>query len=72
MLGGSGLIKHKFMQTLFIILLLLIYFLPSILAFKNNKYNPWKVVLFNILLGWTVFGWIIALALAVKSPEDNL
>lgn len=38
-----------------------IYFLPTIWAYSNKKKNVTPVFLLNLLLGWTVLGWIIAL-----------
>lgn len=48
------------------ILVLLLYFVPSIVAgFRKNK-NTLAVFLLDLLLGWTVIGWIVALVWAVK------
>jgi len=45
----------------FLILLLgvFFYFLPSFVA--ANKKNSGAIFMANLLLGWTVFGWIICL-----------
>lgn len=49
------------------ILLLLIavglYFLPSIIGY--NKKNANAICMLNLLLGWTVLGWIVALIWAM-------
>jgi hypothetical protein len=39
----------------------IIYFIPTIIALKNNHYNKVGVILLNIFLGWTLLGWIGAL-----------
>jgi len=44
----------------------LFYFLPSILAFARNKRDTGAILVLNILLGWTVIGWVIALVWALK------
>lgn len=47
--------------------LVLLYFLPSILA--RNKQNFLGVFLVNFLLGWTVIGWVASLIWALAEPE---
>jgi len=44
----------------------LFYFLPTILAFARNKRETTAILVLNILLGWTVIGWVIALVWALK------
>ena len=46
----------------------LLYFLPSILG--RNKRNAGAILALNLLLGWTIAGWIVALiwALTVDAP----
>jgi Superinfection immunity protein len=44
-----------------------IYFLPTILAFARNKRDTAAILLLNLLLGWTMIGWVIALVWAVKT-----
>jgi predicted RNA-binding Zn-ribbon protein involved in translation (DUF1610 family) len=50
-----------------IILALLLYFVPSIVGW--NKENATSIKLLNLLLGWTVIGWIVALIWAATSPR---
>jgi len=44
-----------------------IYFLPSIIAAHKRKKNSTAIVVLNLMLGWTVLGWIIALVWAVTN-----
>ena len=37
------------------------YFLPTIVAAFRNHYDFGAIFLVNLLLGWTVLGWLIAL-----------
>lgn len=51
-----------------------VYLLPSILAFNRQVPNRWSVVVINVLLGWTLIGWAVALAMAVRdrpSPQTR-
>jgi len=45
---------------------LVFYFLPTILAFARDKRDATAILVLNILLGWTVIGWVIALVWALK------
>ncbi len=38
-----------------------LYVLPTIIAFKRQHRNKTAITLINILLGWSVIGWIAAL-----------
>ena len=51
--------------------LILLYLLPSMLALAGGKRRRWKIVALNILLGWTVIGWIVAMlkVWAYEAPE---
>jgi len=46
---------------------IVIYFLPSIVAWKTKGFNG--IAVLNIFLGWTILGWIAALIWAVQSPK---
>ena len=43
-----------------------VYLLPTIVASRRNLQATGKIAAINIFLGWTILGWIVALALAVK------
>jgi len=45
---------------------LLMYFLPTIIAVVRNKRDFGAIFVLNLLLGWSVIGWIIALVWALK------
>lgn len=49
------------------------YVLPTMLAWKRGSSRKWKVTLINVLLGWTVIGWIVAMALtfAYEPPPTD-
>jgi thiosulfate reductase cytochrome b subunit len=46
------------------------YFLPSMLGWKSDR--RWKVVAVNVLLGWTVIGWVAAMVMAIRPPTNEL
>ena len=41
--------------------LIAIYFLPTMLANSRNHHNAAPITIINILAGWTLLGWFIAL-----------
>lgn len=43
------------------------YWVPTIIAWIRRVPNKGSVTVINVFLGWTVIGWIVALAMAVRS-----
>ncbi|MET4207723.1 superinfection immunity protein [Bradyrhizobium sp. LA2.1] len=57
------------------VVLLAIYFLPTIVAIVRHHHQTGAILLTNLLLGWTLLGWIAALiwsATAVRKPEPQV
>lgn len=52
-----------------IIVLLVLYFLPTILAWARSAKGMDGVLIINLFLGWTFVGWVIALAWAAVSEK---
>ncbi len=50
-------------------LLLAAYFVPSIVAVVRKHNNTLPIVLVNLLLGWMLIGWLVAL---IWSTTDNV
>jgi len=50
---------------------LLLYFIPSIVAFSKNRHNKSAVLVLNIFLGWSFIGWIVALVWAVSNRNPQ-
>ncbi len=46
----------------------LFYFLPAIVSFAKKRPNRVSILLVNLALGWTVLGWLLALAWALSKP----
>lgn len=42
------------------------YMLPWAIAAVRGTRNAWSVFWINLLLGWTVVGWIIALVMSIR------
>lgn len=51
-----------------------VYFLPSLVASRRRHHQAMVVFILNLFLGWTLLGWVIALAIAastVKAAPDG-
>jgi TctA family transporter len=48
------------------------YFTPSMIARRRMKQEAARIFLFNLLLGWTVTGWLGVLSWATSSRETDL
>lgn len=54
------------------IIILAAYFLPAIIAIKDKHLQRGAITILNLLLGWTILGWVIALVWAcMKSSANN-
>jgi len=50
-------------------LFLFVYFLPAIVGFCRKHHESWHIFALNLLLGWTVVGWIIAMVWAATRVQ---
>lgn len=55
---------------LHLVLGILLYFLPAIIG--RHKRDAAGIFLVNLLLGWTVIGWVIALIWACTSEDSQV
>jgi len=53
--------------TLGILAIVVAYWLPTIIALIRHVRGKGQVVVVNLLLGWTVIGWIVALVMAFRA-----
>jgi hypothetical protein len=51
---------------------LFIYFLPAFIARKRNNPNATAIFVLNLLLGWSLIGWLIALVWAFSGENRKL
>lgn len=47
------------------------YFLPALIANAREHQNKREIFRVNLLLGWTVVGWLGALIWSLVSKRDN-
>ncbi|MDB6152768.1 MAG: hypothetical protein JWL90_1221 [Chthoniobacteraceae bacterium] len=46
-----------------------LYTLPTWLASRRNHEKVFTIATLNVLLGWTILGWIVALKLGLREPD---
>lgn len=56
-------------SILLVIGMWVLYFLPAIIGFRRKKKNAAAILVVNLFLGWTLIGWVIALAWSVASDD---
>ncbi len=52
-----------------LLLLIGLYALPTVVAYKKHKRNAGGICVVNMLLGWTFIGWVVALAWSACEDE---
>ena len=62
---------------IFLIVLIFLYFVPSIIAFRRKHRNRWAILALNTVLGWSFVGWVgcliwACIAGASLKPELNV
>jgi hypothetical protein len=51
------------------VMVLFFYFLPAIQAASRRHHNLGSIIVINVFLGWTLIGWVVALAMACSSVK---
>lgn len=49
------------METLTLIVIVMLYFVPTFVAYKRAHSNYVAIVLSSFFFGWTIVGWIVCL-----------
>lgn len=60
------------LQAVGVVAALALYFLPAIVADRRKRHDLLTIALFNACLGWTGFGWLVAIywAYTPNPPAD--
>ena len=48
-----------------------LYLLPAFIAFNRHTGNRWSVTVVDVFLGFTLLGWVVALAMAVGGANNE-
>ena len=54
-----------------VVLLLALYLAPTAIAFSRGHPHAASVLVINLFLGWTLIGWVVALAMSVDGFKDE-
>jgi len=55
----------------YIVLGIVIYNVPSMIALLRLHNNGHRIVMMNMVLGWTIVGWFTALFWSLQSPTAD-
>jgi multisubunit Na+/H+ antiporter MnhB subunit len=66
---GGGVAKG----AVIIVTSIMMYVLPTLLAFRRDRQKKWKIAAINLLLGWTLIGWVVSMLMtyAYEPPRDG-
>ena len=51
----------------FLLIATALYFLPTIVAVVRSHHQVGAIIVIDVLLGWTLIGWVVALAMAFSA-----
>jgi hypothetical protein len=54
-----------------LVLILVIYMLPTLVAYSREHPHRAVLAVFNIFLGWTLIGWIAVFLWAALAPAEE-
>jgi len=57
--------------VLIVVVSWLVHLAPTLIALVRRPPGVAAVVLVNLLLGWTIVGWAVALVLSLRTREDR-
>lgn len=60
------------LHLLLLLVIVALYMLPAALAFYRDCDSAMWITVVNVLLGWTVFGWVVALGWAANGKGSIL
>jgi heme/copper-type cytochrome/quinol oxidase subunit 2 len=55
----------------FLVISALVYIIPALIALLKRRPKRITIMLINILLGWTVIGWIVAFIWSLKGSKKK-
>jgi hypothetical protein len=61
----------EFVALLLVVVVLPVYLIPTVIAVARRCKADGLVFLINVLLGWTVIGWVVALGVAAGSRRRD-
>lgn len=59
------------LEIILVLILLLLYFLPTFVACSRHHTNALAIFILNLFLGYTLIGWVVALIWAVYNKDTT-
>lgn len=60
---------HPQHHLLYDVVIIVVYFVPTIVALARHHQQSVAIFLLNFILGWTLIGWIGSLVWALTNPH---
>ena len=57
--------------VLLVLVVLALYFIPSIIAKARDHHQFATILVLNIFLGWTFIGWVVCLAMSLSATSGG-
>jgi hypothetical protein len=58
--------RWEILLVINVLILQFVYYLPTLVAIIKKRPYTLRIFLFNMILGWTIIGWIFALVWSLK------
>ena len=58
-------------ETIIVIIAVIGYFLPAIIAWRRGHHQQNPIFIINLFFGWTLIGWVVCLAWAVSAVKKE-
>ena len=68
-MAGTGYKEKSMLMSLIFIVIVLLYMLPTYLAFRHESRDKWLILILNVWLGWTLLFWILLAVWALTTAE---
>lgn len=68
---GKGVDPANLARAMLIVIGLLVYLVPTFIAVQREHRNQVAIVALNILGGWTLLGWLVALCWSLYAHDDT-
>ena len=59
------------MEFVIVIVIIFVYFLPSIIASSRGHHNSTALFFANLFFGWTFIGWVVCLIWALTNKSED-
>ncbi len=63
--------NNDFASSVLLLVVFVPYFIPTIVALSRGMHNKGSIIVVNVFLGWTLIGWVVALAMACAGKKST-